>query len=117
ARGMAIKLLGVRAPESGSGPVTQDFVLSSDPAFFVKTAVDYVQFARAAADPDASAVTRALRALRFFSRRWPELRTLVRSLIRIDNPLGIRYFSQTPYRLGPHVVKYAARPLTAALSP
>jgi hypothetical protein len=125
ARGMAIKLLGV--PSAGAAgatsPVTQDFVLSSDPAFFVKNAIDYVAFARAAADPDASAATRAIRTARFFfggsPARWRtrELRKLLRCQIRIDNPLGVRYWSQTPYRLGPHAVKYSARPLTPAAAP
>jgi hypothetical protein len=120
ARGMAIKLLGVTPVGAPSAtPVTQDFVLSSDPAFFVRDAADYVLFAGAAADPTASAATRALRALRFFvgGRRARELRNVLRCLIKVDNPLGVRYWSQTPYRLGPHAVKYSARPLAPAAAP
>lgn len=122
ARGMAMKLLGVTAAGAADG-ATQDFVLSSDPAFFVKNAADYVEFARVAADPDASAATRVLRAVRFFfgglPSRWRtrELARIIRCQITIGNPLGIRYWSQTPYRLGPYAVKYSARPLTPALSP
>lgn len=125
ARGMAIKLLDVRASGAGASdpPPTQDFVLSSDRGFFVRNAIDYVSFARAAADPDVSAVTRAARLLSFYFGGFPtawrlrELQRVLRCLIRIDNPLGIRYYSQTPYRLGPHAVKYAVRPLTPATAP
>jgi hypothetical protein len=125
ARGMAIKLLGVTPPAGAPSatPVTQDFVLSSDPAFFVRNAADYVLFAAAAADTTAAASTRVLRALHFFfggpPSRWRtrELRKVLRAFIRVDNPLGVRYWSQTPYRLGPHAVKYSARPLTPAAVP
>lgn len=113
ARGMAIKLLGVKPVGAPfATPVTQDFVLSSDPAFFVRNAADYVLFAAAAADSTASTSTRVIRALRFFigGRRTRELRKVLRCLIKVDNPLGVRYWSQTPYRLGPHAVKYSARP-------
>lgn len=125
ARGMAIKLVGVRAPGAPASdpPLTQDFVLSSDRGFFVRNAIDYVAFARAAADPDIPAVTRAACLLAFYFGGLPtewrlrELQRVLRCLIRIDNPLGIRYYSQTPYRLGPHAVKYAARPLGPAAAP
>jgi hypothetical protein len=123
ARGMAVKLMGVADPAGAAPRGTQDFVLSSDPAFFVRNVADYVLFARAAADPDASAAVRAWRALRFFfggpPARWRirELHNVLRCMIRIDNPLGIRYWSQTPYRLGPLAVKYSARPLSPAAAP
>ncbi|MGH8638469.1 MAG: catalase family protein [Burkholderiales bacterium] len=123
ARGMAVKLLGVPAGAGSATGATQDFVLSSDPAFFVRNVADYVLFARAAADPDASAAVRAWRAWRFFfsgpPARWRtrELHKMLRCMIRIDNPLGIRYWSQTPYRLGPLAVKYSARPLSQPIAP
>jgi hypothetical protein len=43
-----------------------------------------------------------------------ELGALLSTLQHASNALGIRYWSQTPYRLGPHVVKYSARPIGAA---
>jgi hypothetical protein len=113
-RGMAIKLLDVPGtkvlPGEADAP-TQDFVLASYPRFFIASVSAYVDFTRAATKKPA------FRVLRYFVRgapwRWRihELRALAGSLQRADDLLGLRYWSQTPYRLGPHVVKYSARPL------
>ena len=115
-RGMAIKLLevpGAKVLADEADAPTQDFVLASYPRFFIRTVPDYVDFTRAATKP-------AFRVLSYFFRGAPwqwrlhELRALAGSLQHADDLLRLRYWSQTPYRLGPHVVKYAARPLGGA---
>jgi hypothetical protein len=113
-RGMAIKLLqvpGEKMLASERDALTQDFILSSSPRFFIRSVSDYVDFTRAATRKPS------FRVLSYFFRgapwRWRihELRALVASLQRTDDVLSLRYWSQTPYRLGPHVVKYSARPV------
>jgi catalase len=115
-RGMAIKLMEVPGPkvlEDERDAPTQDFVLANYPRFFIKSISDYVEFARAAAKQPP------FRVLGFFLGwnpiRWKlhELGALVSSLQHADSPLAMRYWSQTPYRLGPHAVKYSARPIAS----
>ena len=48
-----------------------------------------------------------------FAWRVHEFRALTGSLARTADLLSTRYWSQAPSRLGPHVVKYSARPLDA----
>lgn len=98
-RGMAIKLFGVDgAKESADEKHTHDFILASHPVFFVPDVFAYVDFLKLPTLADK---------LRYF----PEL---AKSFRTFENPLTIRYFSQTPYALGPHVVKYVAQPITPA---
>jgi len=104
-RGMAIKLPAVNGaffPECG-----QDFLLATAEAFFGSNAVDYVGF------PAAS--TSIGKTLRYFigGRRFRGGWQLIKSLRIPPSPLALEYYSQTPYRLGPHCVKYQARPLAA----
>jgi hypothetical protein len=113
-RGMGIKLLGVSGDKPWSDePSTQDFLLATHDAFFMPDEKDYNEFARAAgADPP--------NVVKFFLERrrlWHAFAQLLRSgFVLARNPLSIRFFSQTPYRLGPHVVKVQARPcITQAL--
>lgn len=119
-RGMAIKLLdvpGAKLLADEAEATTQDFVLASSPRFFIRTVRDYVEFTRAATKRPP------LGLLAYFFPgapwRWRlhELRALAASLQRADDLLRLRYWSQTPYRLGPHVVKYSARPLEAGAGP
>jgi hypothetical protein len=102
-RGCAIKLFGVDAPHDH----TQDFVLTSHPTFFIRNPVDYVAFCLAV---EQQKLLSGFFGLKPFRCRFQELYTLVRSQIRIKNPLGIPYYSQTPYCLGPLAVKYSIRP-------
>jgi hypothetical protein len=97
AHGMAIKLMGVEGPKilpEEVNETTQDFVL----AF---TGGKLLSF--------------------FFGwnpRRWRlhELKNMLQATQKaVFNPLQIRYWSQTPYRLGPHAVKYSAIPHVAVL--
>ncbi len=101
-RGMAIKLLDVDgAKEAADEKHTHDFILASHPVFFVPDVFAYVDFLK-------------LPTLGEKVRYFPDLPKSFRSF---ENPLTIRYFSQTPYALGPHVVKYVAQPIDPAEQP
>jgi len=113
AHGMAIKLMGVpgfKVLDDERDAQTQDFILANNDVFFVRSAKDYVVFARAISSG---------RVLSFFFG-WNPLRCRLRELSnmltavgkRITNPLQTRYWSQTPSRLGPHAVKYSAVPVS-----
>jgi Catalase len=115
-RGMAIKLMdvpGVKVLDDERDAPTQDFVLASCPRFFIRSIADYVKFARVATKKPAFRVLGFFFGLNPFAWKMHELRALVTSLQPADNPLSLRYWSQTPYRLGPHVVKYSAAPIDA----
>ncbi len=104
-RGMAIKLAGVRGDflaEPG-----QDFMLATAEAFFGTNAVDFVGFVPASESK--------LKLARYFlgGLRLRGLSRFLSALTIPRSPLAIEYFSQTPYRLGPHCVKYRARPMAA----
>ncbi len=103
-RGMAIKLFTSQAEISFLDDAAHDFVLATGEAFFGKDAVDFAGF------PTASETT--LKTFMFFLRGlrvrggWE----LLKARKTPRSPLDVEYFSQTPYRLGPHVVKYCVRP-------
>jgi hypothetical protein len=112
AHGMAVKLMGVEGekvlPEEGH-ETTHDFVLANSRVFFVRSATDNVAFVKA--------FTRGKLMTFFFG--WNPLRWRLHELVNllratrqtVFNPLQIQYWSETPYKLGPHAVKYSARPL------
>jgi catalase len=111
ARGIAIKLLGVDGEQA-----TQDFLMVTHSAFFAANATDFLEFP-AAVGSTGPKTAGALRAIRFFFRLRPSFRFRLRAFrafgktrIRAMSPLAIRYFSQTPYRLGTHEVKFSVRP-------
>jgi hypothetical protein len=99
-RGMAIKLMGVTESPS----TTQDFVMINNPAFFVRNANDYAELQTG--------------PVRFFLPRFVPFRfrlheamvALAIALHKVRNPLSIRYWSMTPYRLGASACKFSARP-------
>ena len=98
-RGMAVKLFGVDGDkEAPDEKRTHDFILASHPVFFVPDVLAYVDFLR-------------LPSLDDKVRLFPELPKSFRSF---ENPLTIRYFSQTVYALGPLCVKYLVQPLDPA---
>ena len=110
AHGMAVKVMDVQGADGGR--TTQDFVLANAKVFFCRNAKDYVELATRASEG---------KFLRFFlgwnPTKW-RLRELVNMLVatqkKVDNPLQIQYWSQTPSALGPHAVKYSARPRSGA---
>src|SRR5262249_23186555 len=114
-RGMAIKLMGVDGdkllPEERTER-TQDFVMINGPAFFVRNAADYVTLVR-------SVVKNGNPISFFFPSVWPwtwhlreALNGISLSFKKVVDPLSIRYWSMTPYRLGTGdlAVKFSARP-------
>ena len=104
-RGMAVKVLDVSGSRSG----TQDFVMINNPAFFVRNALDYVQFQHAAPQ------------WRFFVPGWNPLHWRLHEFMvaraitrrRLANPVDGRYWSMTPYRFGATQCKFSARPAGA----
>ena len=122
ARGMAIKLLNagpanlsVPDPHDPAAPTTQDFLLVSHPVFFARTALDFVDFP-AAVSGSGSFATLVSGLFPYFLGWWPwrwrlrGLISLVGSFKWIDDPLGIAYFSQVPYRFGSRRAKFCVRP-------
>jgi hypothetical protein len=118
AHGMAIKLMGVAGEkllEEEKHELTHDFVLANNDVFFVRSAADYVTF--------VSAFTTGRLICFFFNWnpfkwRLHELRNILTATQKkVTNPLQIRYWSQTPYKLGSNAVKYSAKPCSPALDP
>jgi hypothetical protein len=117
-RGMAIKLLnvpGAKVLEAERHATTQDFVLASYPRFFIRNVADYLEFTRAAARRPPIMLFGYFFARPPWNWRLHEFRALFASLQPAEDLLTLRYWSQTPYRLGPHAVKYSTRPLQTAL--
>jgi hypothetical protein len=124
ARGLALKLLGVRGERAAQGVPdaqqdTQDFIFINQPAFFVRDVRDM----EIAMSLDA----RARFPGNFFvdaARLTGLKRLLAMQVSNLKNPFGLTYFSQTPYLLGAdQAVKYRLAPSEAtaakleALSP
>jgi len=102
-RGAGIKLNTGR--HSLLGDDGQDFLLATGETFFGRDAEDFVAF------PKASLKTRT--TIAYFL--WPPDRLrgglqLLKGMRVPASPLSATYFSQGPYRLGPHCVKYQLRP-------
>jgi hypothetical protein len=106
-RGMAIKLLAVPGPRLlDDQRATQDFVCSTHPAFFARNARDMVEVAKLEA--------RDRFPSDFFAKpeRFPGLAALMAiGSIKAVSPVTLDYYSQTPYRLGEHIVKWRLRPV------
>jgi hypothetical protein len=124
AQGMAIKVTcvpGEKVLPRSRWLDTQDFVLVSHEAFFLRNAMDVAGLAEAIT-PTGSfrdlPLEIQLRAISFFleTGNWHGLRVLQRMLaFRGVNPLGARYWSGTPYALQAAdrpslAVKYATWP-------
>lgn len=114
AHGIAIKLLGVAGDKVLPGErqeTTHDFILANSRAFFIRTAADSVPFVE-------RFISGKLLSFFFFGRnpfRWRvhEFVNMLKATRKgVSNPLQIQYWSQTPYKLGPHAVKYSAKPLS-----
>ena len=106
-RGMAIKVLGVpgaKLLEAEKDAQTQDFVMINFPTFFVRNLEDYEDFHLASAAGTTS---------KFFQTHPLEAEAAFRIGHQpFHNPFQVRYWSETPYKLGPNAIKYSARPLT-----
>jgi len=126
AHGVALKVEnvdGFRARSSTySSGQAQDFLFVDDPVFFCRDALEYADFAEIIARCHGGPQLRtAARVTAFFvgtNRHTSHLGGLI-GLVRVisrkvDNPLDIRYWSQTPYMLGTRPVKYSLKPIPAA---
>ena len=115
--GMAIKLLGVEGDKiltQERTERTQDFLMANNEVFFVRNALDYLDF---------TACLEAGRLPRFFldwnPTRWRLKELLIASLAtykRVASPLEVQYWSQTPYKLGDSAMKFTARPSSARIA-
>ena len=127
AHGMAIKLLDVPGEKLLGEGGTHDFVLIDHPVFFARDVAGYVELF----DALLKAKRSPLPKLAFFLPRFiaemghvylthlhnhPDELAIMRDMIskHPDTPLGLRYWSTTPYRLGPHAVKWSAFPTEAS---
>jgi hypothetical protein len=107
AAGMAIKLLGVEGEkllESEKNATTQDFVMINFPTFFVRNLKDYELLHQQILKGQLEA---------FFKTRPAERKAITSMRSQpLFNPVQIRYFSQTPYLLGPNAIKFSAIPIS-----
>jgi hypothetical protein len=117
ARGMAIKLLGVEGPsliEGGAYAGTQDFILINHPVFFAIDPKNLLDFTRRAADfraaMKANDAAKAKAAMEGFEKQFSIAEAMTKNTFGTPSPLEMTFFSETPYRLGEHAVKYVATP-------
>lgn len=112
--GFAMRVQGVpmpTAPRGTDGAGFQDFILLDSPIFVMGDLPGYVPFNDAFLEAKISLrgkLRLAWLCLRNPSRLPPLLRM---GLNRANAPLGTSYWSTTPYRLGPRVVKYKLVPI------
>ena len=119
ARGLAIKLLGVTGqralPDDGDG--TQDFLMVDHPVFPFPDPRAYLETISRKHVPLIGYVL----ALAHLALLEPDELKIIKAIKgkRVANPLAIKYWSGTPYWLGPaagaegHAVKYSAIPRQA----
>ena len=105
--GMAIKLLGVEGEKilpSEKNADTQDFVMINAPTFFVRNLADYELLHQFIDKGDQMG----------FFRTRPEEAKAIRAITDspFNNPVQVRYWSQTPYKLGPNAIKFSAKPIS-----
>jgi catalase len=127
ARGMAIKLMGVKGPKLLTSPdeanaETQDFLMINYPVFFNRDPAEYESFIQYQAD--GSEFGYFLEGRNPANWKLHELSIGARLLGRIANPLYTQYYSMTAYALGVdgsskvkpppyrHAMKYSARSCT-----
>jgi catalase len=128
ARGMAIKLMGVKAGKDegrldGDENSSQDFLLSNYPQFFIRNPSEYRSFFPSRDSVFANVLTQ----IEFFGRDLiMDKANTIRILFdtfkqKVADPFQIDYYSQTPYRLGPEslhqAVKYRARHVACGKEP
>jgi len=84
------------------GAAEQDFILLNGPAFFAKDAAEMVEASELEARD-------AFPGAFFVGRTAGFMALLAMAQNQANSPLDLTYFSQTPYALGEHVVKYRVR--------
>ena len=114
AHGMAIKVLGVPGEKvlaDERNATTQDFVMIDHPTFLSSNVSDYTAFRTAGAQGPA--------ALGVYLKMNPKVQKTIQAMSNEPywNPLQARYWSQTPYRVGPGAMKFSARPIVTPEKP
>ena len=115
ARGMAIKLVGVPGKKLLAGEeraLTQDFIMQNHPVFFVDDALGFHEFIEAGFSKDPN-------AQKLFDANNPETVRILAAMDRnkLSDPLDGQYWSPLPSRLGPHAVKFMAKPCESEPAP
>lgn len=108
ARGMAIKLLGVKGEKILPGEEqaeTQDFVMQNYPIFFTDTARDFLKFV-------ASGLSGNKAENEKYNQQHPETQKILDDMDKqvLRDPLDGTYWTPTPYRLGQRAMKYMVEP-------
>lgn len=126
ARGMALKVLdvpGERLPES-QGETSQNFVLASDPAFAAPDAKKFLgSLKQLAATTDKAewakkALSATFRGLEDLLEAVGGQSAMLKSMggVPITHPLGDSYYSQTAFRFGDYIAKFALVPVSDHLT-
>jgi Dyp-type peroxidase family len=124
AQGIAIKLLGVKGEKilpHERWAWTQDFILVNHENFFLRSAMDVAHFAKAISATGSILglpIASKVRLLEFLGRDYRSAGILRQMLAtKPDNPLDVTFWSETPYALGDHAVKYMVRPAQPRAGP
>ena len=126
ARGMAVKVLNVsgeRLPD-GEGEQSQNFVLASDPAFAAPDAKKFLgSLKQLAATTDKAewakkALSATFRGIEDVLESVGGQSAMLKSMggVPITHPLGDSYYSQTPFRFGDYIAKFALVPVSQNLT-
>ena len=116
--GMAMKLMKVEGEKilaAEKDAQTQDFLTINDPAFFIRNATDYVLFSAAFATGNPLPFFFGWNPFRWRLHEFIRLLTMARH--SFSNPLQSQYWSTTPYKLGPHAIKFSTQPCSSTVDP
>ncbi|WZO98518.1 hypothetical protein EP7_000098 [Isosphaeraceae bacterium EP7] len=109
-RGMAVKVLGT----DDLGASEQDFIAIDMPTFFIRNNVEYLDLTRALLAARGgfprSYLLPGLNPLGWHPGRLLRLSKVFR---KCGDLLAARFYSTTPYRLGPRAIKFSFRPIQA----
>ena len=115
--GMAVKLMGVEGikilEDDTAEKKTQDFVMANSPAFFIRNLEEYLSFEEANFHNLPEGLRQRIDVALHFALRAEiaELMALQHARSQaVTNPLQIRYWSQTPYKLGGQTIKFSVKP-------
>lgn len=112
-RGMAVKLINIYDEDlekTENSPETQDFVMHNHPVFAFDNIEDYNQFME-----QKASLKYFVSGANPFKWRLRELKYLFDTLAPPPHsPLWDEYFSNTPYKLGPHNIKFSVNSCSSA---
>jgi len=112
-QGMSIKVFGVEGPKLLDGSedaMTQDFVMINAPTFFTGDLGTYANFFEAQMEGNEAVVE--------FTKNNPKVTDAIGRMIAVggnmNNVFAVPYWSQTPYKYGPHTIKFSTVPQSGA---